>query len=209
MRRRARQRAVWPPAHQLGNQRFVGGSGWRQNEQTYDGALAEWSPSTRWTLAYAFVSNINTVFGPDAPPAPSVTAPANIDGNSHLLHAKFTPNEALAFTGYHYRLDLENIAVAATAPRGTLSANTTCLRLQGRRAAFGYVLEHARRVDEVHGNPWSLDSRYWLGEAAYAGKHAKATAGVEILGRASGCREPRVPDAAGDQHAFGAGPTSS
>ena len=169
----------------LGNQRFVGGSGWRQNEQTYDGALAEWSPSTQWKLTYAFVTNINTVFGPDAPPAPSVTAPANIHGDSHLLQAKFTPSEALALTGYHYRLDLENIAVAATAPRGTLSANTTGLRLQGSRGAFGYVLEHARQVDG-HGNPWSLDSRYWLGEASYAAKPAKATAGIEILGAGKG-----------------------
>ena len=169
----------------LGNQRFVGGSGWRQNEQTYDGALAEWSPSTRWTLVYAFVSNINTVFGPDAPPAPSLTVPANIHGDSHLLQAKFTPSQALALTGYHYRLDLENVAVTAAAPRGSLSGNTSGLRLQGASGAFGYVLEHARQVDG-HGNPWSLDSRYWLGEAAYAGKHAKATAGVEILGAGKG-----------------------
>ena len=169
----------------LGNQRFVGGSGWRQNEQTYDGALAEWKPSARWAVSYAFVTHINTVFGPDAPPAPSLTVPANIHGDSHLLQAKFTPSQALALTGYHYRLDLENVAVTAAAPRGSLSGNTSGLRLQGASGAFGYVLEHARQVDG-HGNPWSLDSRYWLGEAAYAGKHAKATAGVEILGAGKG-----------------------
>jgi len=169
----------------LGNQRFVGGSGWRQNEQTYDGAMAEWAPAAQWKLTYAFVTNINTVFGPDEPAAPNATAPANIHGDSHLLQATFTPGEALAITGYHYRLDLENIAVAATAPRGSLSGNTTGLRLQGSAGAFGYVLEHARQVDG-HGNPWSLDSRYWLGEASYAGAHAKGTAGIEVLGAGHG-----------------------
>ncbi len=169
----------------LGNQRFVGGSGWRQNEQTYDGAMAEWAPAARWKLTYAYVGNINTVFGPDDPATPSATAPANIHGDSHLLQARFAPGEALALTGYHYRLDLENIAVAAAAPRGTLSANTTGLRLQGGHAAFGYVLEHARQVDG-HGNPWSLDSRYWLGEASYAAKRVKTTAGIEILGAGKG-----------------------
>lgn len=165
----------------LGNQRFVGGVGWRQNEQTYDGAMMELAPDARWKLTYAYVANINTVFGPDEPKAPSLTAPANIHGDSHLLQARFAPGPALALTGYHYRLDLENVAVAAGAPRGTLSGNTTGLRLQGSHGAFGYVLEHARQVDG-RGNPWSLDSRYWLGEASHAAGEVKSTLGYEVLG---------------------------
>ncbi len=169
----------------LGNQRFVGGVGWRQNEQTYDGAMMELAPAARWKLTYAYVTNINTVFGPDQPPVPSLTAPANIHGDSHLLQARFTPGTQLAFTGYHYRLDLENVAVAAGAPRGTLSADTTGLRVQGSHGAFGYVLEHARQVDG-HGNPWSLDSRYWLGEASHAAGEVKSTLGYEVLGAGAG-----------------------
>lgn len=169
----------------LGNQRFVGGVGWRQNEQTYDGALMELAPAARWKLTYAYVTNINTVFGPDQPPVPSVTAPANIHGDSHLLQARFAPGTQLAFIGYHYRLDLENVAVAAGAPRGTLSADTTGLRVQGSHGAFGYVLEHARQVDG-HGNPWSLDSRYWLGEASHAAGEVKSTLGYEVLGAGAG-----------------------
>lgn len=169
----------------LGNQRFVGGVGWRQNEQTYDGAMMELAPAARWKLTYAYVTNINTVFGPDQPPVPSVTAPANIHGDSHLLQARFAPGTQLAFTGYHYRLDLENVAVATGAPRGTLSADTTGLRVQGSHGAFGYVLEHARQVDG-HGNPWSLDSRYWLGEASHAAGEVKSTLGYEVLGAGAG-----------------------
>ncbi len=169
----------------LGNQRFVGGVGWRQNEQTYDGAMMELAPAARWKLTYAYVTNINTVFGPDQPPVPSVTVPANIHGDSHLLQARFAPGTQLAFIGYHYRLDLENVAVAAGAPRGTLSADTTGLRVQGSHGAFGYVLEHARQVDG-HGNPWSLDSRYWLGEASHAAGEVKSTLGYEVLGAGAG-----------------------
>lgn len=169
----------------LGNQRFVGSSAWRQNEQTYDGALAEWSPTAQWKLTYAWITNINTVFGPDEPSARSVVAPANIHGDSQLLQASFAPSRAVTLTGYHYRLDLQNIAVAATAPLGSLSSNTTGLRVQGSVGAFGYALEHARQVDG-HDNPWQLDSRYWLGEASYSATHAKAAVGIEVLGAGHG-----------------------
>lgn len=169
----------------LGNQRFVGGVGWRQNEQTYDGAMAEWMPAARWKLAYAYIDDINTVFGPDDTTPASITAPADIHGRSHLLQVQFAQSPALTASGYHYRLGLDNIAVAAGAPPGTLSSRTTGLRLQGAVGAFGYALEHARQVDGS-GNPWSLDSRYWLVEAGYTHAGVKWKAGFETLGAGKG-----------------------
>ena len=48
----------------LDNQRFVGGVAWRQNEQTYDGALLQLKPVEGLTLSYAYVDNVNSIFGP-------------------------------------------------------------------------------------------------------------------------------------------------
>jgi len=40
----------------LDNQRFVGGVGWRQNEQTYDGVLGQMQPLDKLTLTYAYIN---------------------------------------------------------------------------------------------------------------------------------------------------------
>ncbi len=62
----------------LDNQRFVGGVGWRQNEQTYDGVLGQLQPLDKLTLTYAYINNINTIFGPGDNRFDNRTNPANI-----------------------------------------------------------------------------------------------------------------------------------
>ena len=46
----------------LDNQRFVGVSPRRQNEQTYDGVLGQLQPVDELTLTYAYIDNVNTIF---------------------------------------------------------------------------------------------------------------------------------------------------
>lgn len=73
----------------LDNQRFVGGVGWRQNEQTYDGMLGQLKPFDGLTLTYAYIDNINTIFGPDDNRYDNRSNPANIEGHSHLINAQY------------------------------------------------------------------------------------------------------------------------
>jgi len=48
----------------LDDQRFIGGVGWRQNEQTYDAVrLAYQGKKTH--IDYSYISNVNRIFGPD------------------------------------------------------------------------------------------------------------------------------------------------
>ena len=49
----------------LDNERFVGGVGWRQNEQTYDSGSVVNKSLKDTTLTYAWIDNVNRVFGPD------------------------------------------------------------------------------------------------------------------------------------------------
>lgn len=51
------------------NQRFLGGVGWRQNEQTFDGYRWQVKPSEQFQLEFAHIDNVNRIFGPDGPAA--------------------------------------------------------------------------------------------------------------------------------------------
>ena len=48
------------------NQRFIGGVGWRQNEQTYDALEVQHSISSSFQTRYTYVSNVNRIFGPSS-----------------------------------------------------------------------------------------------------------------------------------------------
>ena len=46
----------------LDDQRFVGNVGWRQNEQTYDGAALRWRPLAKTELTLAWIGNVNRIY---------------------------------------------------------------------------------------------------------------------------------------------------
>ncbi|MCE7033112.1 alginate export family protein [Lysobacter sp. GX 14042] len=169
----------------LDNQRFVGGVGWRQNEQTYDGVALRLTPTESLGLTWAWLGQVNTVFGPEDGPHANAANRANAEGDSHLLNLRYTLAPQLVATAYQYRLDLGDLAVTPTAPPGTLSSTTTGLRLDGALDRFGYALEYARQGDRG-GNPWELDSRYRLVELGYRAGAVQFKAGREVLGGAGG-----------------------
>jgi hypothetical protein len=185
----------------LGNQRFVGGSAWRQNEQTYDGVRLQLAPLERLTLDYAFVDGINTVFGPDDSAASNAANPSDIGGHSHLLNVAWKIAPALAAGAYYYELDLDGIAVTATAPLGTLSSRTTGLRLEGAQGAWSYAAEYARQ-HELDSNPWQLDSRYLLAELGYKIHGVSLKAGYESLGGGEGAGNRAFQTPLATKHAF-------
>ncbi|WP_373387817.1 alginate export family protein [Pseudomonas alcaligenes] len=185
----------------LDNQRFIGGVAWRQNEQTYDGALAQLKPLDGLTLSYAYIDQVNTIFGPDNGRYDSAANPANIDGHSHLINAQYVFMPELTATAYSYLLDLDNLALTPTSAEGTLSSQTSGLRLNGAIAGVSYVLEYARQSD-YDSNPQDLDSEYYLAELGYTLKGVQLKAGYEVLGGDSdpGNRAFQTPLAT--KHAF-------
>ncbi|MGE4405227.1 alginate export family protein [Pseudomonas sp.] len=165
----------------LDNQRFVGGVGWRQNEQTYDGALGQLKPLDGLTLTYAYIDNINSIFGPEDNRFDNRSNPANIEGHSHLFNAQYQLAPELTVTAYGYLLGLDNLAASAVADYGTLSSKTTGVRLNGTLSGVGYALEYARQRDYAD-NPLDLDSEYYLAELGYTLKGVALKAGMEVLG---------------------------
>ncbi len=185
----------------LDNQRFIGSVAWRQNEQTFDGALTQLKPLDGLTLSYAYLDQVNTVFGPDNGRYDNLTNPANIDGHSHLINAQYVFMPQLTATAYSYLLDLDNIAVAPTAVEGTLSSQTSGLRLNGVVAGVSYALEYAQQKD-YGDNPLELDSEYYLAELGYTLKGVQLKAGYEVLGGDNGTGNRAFQTPLATKHAF-------
>ena len=167
----------------LDNQRYIGSVAWRQNEQTYDGGLVQFKPITGMTLTAAYIDQINTIFGPENGKYDNKTNPANIDGHSQLFNAQYVVMPELTVTGYSYLLDLDNIAVdnKATSAVGSLSSQTTGLRLNGAISGITYAAEYAQQSD-YGDNPNDLDSDYYLAELGYTVATVGLKAGYEVLG---------------------------
>ena len=186
----------------LDNQRFVGGVAWRQNEQTYDGLLGQLKPIDKLTLTYAYIDNINTIFGPGDNRFDNRTNPANIEGHSHLLNAQYVVSPALTVTAYNYLLGLDNIAnVNNPAMLGNLSSKTYGTRLNGTLAGVSYALEYARQRDYAD-NPLELSSEYYLAELGYTLSGVALKGGLEVLGGDSGPDNRAFQTPLATKHAF-------
>ena len=85
----------------IGNERFVGPVGWRQNEQSFDALRLDTRALPGTSITYAWVDRVMRVFGPD-----EGMPPAELSSDSHLLDARVTslPVGALALYGYHATL---------------------------------------------------------------------------------------------------------
>ena len=179
----------------LDNQRFVGGVAWRQNEQTYDGVLGQLKPLDGLTLTYAYIDNVNSIFGPGNGRFDTAANQANIEGHSHLLNVQYVLMPELTATAYQYRLGLDNLAA------GGQSSKTTGLRLNGAVSGVSYVLEYAQQT-EYADNPLDLDSDYYLAELGYTVKGVTLKGGYEVLGGDEGPGNRAFQTPLATKHAF-------
>nr|WP_298114316.1 hypothetical protein [uncultured Pseudomonas sp.] len=179
----------------LDNQRFVGGVAWRQNEQTYDGVLGQLKPLDGLTLTYAYIDNVNSIFGPGNGRFDTAANQANIEGHSHLLNVQYVLMPELTATAYQYRLGLDNLAA------GGQSSKTTGLRLNGAVSGVSYVLEYAQQT-EYADNPLDLDSDYYLAELGYTVKGVILKGGYEVLGGDEGPGNRAFQTPLATKHAF-------
>ena len=90
----------------LDDQRFVGNVGWRQNEQTYDGATLRWHASPRIDVTAAWVANVNRVFGPR-----TGTQAADWHGDTALLNLRAKLGRFGDLALFHYDLRFDNSAI--------------------------------------------------------------------------------------------------
>lgn len=161
----------------LGEQRWIGTVGFRQNDQTYDGARADIAVGENFSFTYVYVFNVNRIFSDDHPNG-------DLDTNTHLLQADYAALPWLNLRGFAYLLDIEEAGLAG------LASNTYGVRAHGvrelwRGTRLGYVAEYARQTD-TGANPADYAADYVNVEGSIAHADWTLKAGYELLGSDNG-----------------------
>jgi hypothetical protein len=164
-----RQRIVYD------NARFVGDVGWRQNMQTFDAVSAAFNPVDALTVNYAYLWQVNRVFGRDH-------AQGAWDSDSHLLNAAFKLPAGGTLAGYAYVLDFDNAAAMST---NTLGLSFTGSQAIGEGVKLNYRAEYAHQSDAAN-NAADFSTDYILAEIGPAFKGWGVAVGYEILGSDNG-----------------------
>ncbi len=97
----------------LGNQRFVGGIAWRQNDQTMDAISVNTKLIKNSEIFYAHANRVNRVFG-----TRSKVGTWN-DNNIDLVNASYSFMPFLKATGYSYLLDIPDNPALSSATYGS------------------------------------------------------------------------------------------
>jgi hypothetical protein len=146
----------------LDNERFVGGVGWRQNEQTFDGGSIVNKSIRDTTLTYSYIDNVNRVFGPDD--GTQEIWLGDWDSAIHLMNASYAGLPFGTLTAYGYLMDIESADAQSNETYGLRFAGKQAL---GKTVSLLYTLEYARQEDYAD-NPVEYDADYYMVEAGLA-----------------------------------------
>ena len=166
---------------ELADQRFVGSSNWRQNQQTFDAVRVQYGQAKGFSadLTYSWSDRtVNGIHGTGA------RQQAISGGNVFALLNYGTSVGTL--TGFAYLVDQNEAAVQNYA----LSSQTYGVRFAGgqplgQSVKLGYIASWARQSD-YHNNPNHYSADYWLAEATLSASALTATGGYEVLGADKG-----------------------
>jgi len=154
----------------LDDQRYVGGVGWRQNEQTYDSLSVQYKGFADTTVFYSYVANVNRIFGSDVPAGDQ-------EQDTHLLNANVGLTEDWKIVGYAYLIDNDD------AP--AFSTDTFGLRLNGN-VALGdgklAVIADVATQSDADNNPADYDATYFRVQGDWTLDALTAGIGFESLG---------------------------
>jgi hypothetical protein len=158
------------------NQRFIGGVGWRQNEQTYDSASIDYAVNEDFRVYYGYLDRVKRIWGPDDPVLPGQPADS-FRSDSHILDAVYGFSPELRVVIYGYWLDLEDSPA--------VSSRTTGVRLTGSTdasdgARLSYVVEYAQQKD-YKDNPNDYSENYIHLNAGLDWSRYGVRAGYEVL----------------------------
>lgn len=163
------------------DQRFVGSSGWRQNEQTFDAARLEFGDAKGLKADLTYAWSVRTIWGIDGTGA----RPQAIGGNNVFATISH-PTPLGTLSGFAFVVDQDEAQVQGF----RLSSQTYGIRLAGSRqlakaTKLTYALSYARQSD-YHRNPNDYRADYWLADAGLEFGAAKFGLGHERLGADEG-----------------------
>ena len=163
-----------------GNQRFIGGVGWRQNEQTYDGLRGTWEPMEILKIDLSYVANVSRIFGPD-----DGANPADLDGDNYFLRADYTITPEQKLAAYGYSLDFDKNDDYSAGKTVDNSGTTYGIEYSGKFDWFSLAAAYATQSDSGS-STLDYDADYYMVElgAKFAGIGFKG--GYEVLGAGDG-----------------------
>ena len=153
----------------LGNARFVGNVGFRQNEQTFDAARVAFKVNPTTTLTWIYIDRVQRILGDDSPQG-------EWDSDSHVIQLD-TKTPLGQLTAYGYLLDFETAPLQSSATWGA--------RLSGSRPlaagpSLTWDVEYARQGD-YGSNPADFDLDYLAVAAGLKKDSRYVTVGLERL----------------------------
>ena len=166
----------------LDNARFIGDVGWRQNNQTHDGALIVTEPAEGLALTYGYTHNVNRIFGDDHPSG-------DFHSKIHIGNLKFTEIPYFDLTAYSYFLDLENATELSSRSFGGLLEGEVSVKEE-----FGIVYASEVAYQEDHAdNSTDYDALYYRIEPGISFGNFLVKAGWEVLGSDNGTKAFSTP----------------
>lgn len=166
---------------ELLDQRFVGSSGFRQNEQTFDGVRAQYGGKTGLAVDLSYVWSVRTVNGIHGRGARQQA----VSGDNVFALAGYGTRYG-TLTGFALLIDQDESAVQGF----RLSSQTYGLRFAGsaplgKGTSLSYAASWAKQSD-FHRNPNDYSADYYLAEATLAHGPLNGTVGYEVLGADDG-----------------------
>lgn len=170
----------------FGDQRFIGNSGWRQHEQTFDAVTLTNTSVAGLTATYSYVERVNRVFGTDSPTPPTGPAAA-FHCDCHLLDLNYTGVPGLQASAFAYLLDLSQRSGPPAAQLATRKLSTATA---GARASYRFAISSdvsaqlsavAAHQSAYRSNPVSIDLAYWHGEGGLTYAGLTTSLGYEVM----------------------------
>ena len=127
--------------------RFIGTVPWRQNWQSMDAVRVENKSIEGLTVNYAYIKEVNRIFGNDNPNPGLASSPMD----SHLLNLQYSGLPAGSLEGFYYRLDYDNDNLApAFTDRETFGAKFQGAQALSDNLSASYLLEfsHQRAIED-------------------------------------------------------------
>jgi hypothetical protein len=153
----------------LGDARYVGNVGFRQNEQTFDAVVLRNTSVENLTVTYAYLDRVHRIFGDDHPAG-------ELGMNTHTLWGALA-TDAGTFTGFAILADVEAISGLSNA---TYGINWKGSFGEEGGPSFGYMFEWAHQSDYAD-NLASFDLDMFRAEASVSQNGLGAAIGIESL----------------------------
>lgn len=159
----------------LDNERFIGDSGWRQNNQTFDGFNLSSDFFPEFSLVYARIFNVNRVFGEDS-------TVGDLSSDIDLINLKHFFSKDISITAYSYLLDFDHIGAPSSASYGGRFDGSSEF---GDEKRFLYETEYARQT-EYASQTSGFSANYYHVSGALEAYGVASKLGYELLGSDSG-----------------------